>query len=376
MCLLDFSNFDFEEFFGFGDDSNPLMMLIWIIPIIIFIFYGQRIQLQITSSVIKKSLKKLEKHRNESKTELIEYIKNNLKPKKDPALIIDKFLDYFTIMPVDMDPNGIVAKVRHFVRSREDYTREHVRSLSPEMSNYELTKVQNLLDIATTLQLIHKIINHLFLTAKKQKNYPLIVPLQMMLPFVMEEADALAKAIPAFKQGQPIGDGIGPMVVGKMMLNTEKQTVAFETVLSQTEYDGRKLLLMKADGPSASVGRPGDGIESIISKQKLDAIIMIDASLKLEGEESATIAHGFGAAIGGIGTERFQIEEVATKHKIPVFAIVIKESIKEAITLMTKKIADKAEETRSQLYEMIKENTKSGQSILVIGVGNTLGVSQ
>ncbi len=376
MCLLDFSNFDFEEFFGFGGDSNPLMMLIWIIPIIIFIFYGQRIQLQITSSVIKKSLKKLEKHRNESKTELIEYIKNNLKPKKDPALIIDKFLDYFTIMPVDMDPNGIVAKVRHFVRSREDYTREHVRSLSPEMSNYELTKVQNLLDIATTLQLIHKIINHLFLTAKKQKNYPLIVPLQMMLPFVMEEADALAKAIPAFKQGQPIGDGIGPMVVGKMMLNTEKQTVAFETVLSQTEYDGRKLLLMKADGPSASVGRPGDGIESIISKQKLDAIIMIDASLKLEGEESATIAHGFGAAIGGIGTERFQIEEVATKHKIPVFAIVIKESIKEAITLMTKKIADKAEETRSQLYEMIKENTKSGQSILVIGVGNTLGVSQ
>ena len=376
MCLLDFSNFDFEEFFGFGDDSNPLMMLIWIIPIIIFIFYGQRIQLQITASEIKKSLKKLEKHRNESKTELIEYIKNNLKPKKDPALIIDKFLDYFTIMPVDMDPNGIVAKVRHFVRSREDYTREHVRSLSPEMSNYELTKVQNLLDIATTLQLIHKIINHLFLTAKKQKNYPLIVPLQMMLPFVMEEADALAKAIPAFKQGQPIGDGIGPMVVGKMMLNTEKQTVAFETVLSQTEYDGRKLLLMKADGPSASVGRPGDGIESIISKQKLDAIIMIDASLKLEGEESATIAHGFGAAIGGIGTERFQIEEVATKHKIPVFAIVIKESIKEAITLMTKKIADKAEETRSQLYEMIKENTKSGQSILVIGVGNTLGVSQ
>ncbi len=376
MCLLDFSNFDFEEFFGFGDDSNPLMMLIWIIPIIIFIFYGQRIQLQITAGEIKKSLKKLEKHRNESKTELIEYIKNNLKPKKDPTLKIDKFLDYFTIMPVDMDPNGIVAKVRHFVRSREDYTREHVRSLSPEMSNYELTKVQNLLDIATTLQLIHKIINHLFLTAKKQKNYPLIVPLQMMLPFVMEEADALAKAIPAFKQGQPIGDGIGPMVVGKMMLNTEKQTVAFETVLSQTEYAGRKLLLMKADGPSASVGRPGDGIESIISKQKLDAIIMIDASLKLEGEESATIAHGFGAAIGGIGIERFQIEEVATKHKIPVFAIVIKESIKEAITLMTKKIADKAEETRSQLYEMIKENTKSGQSILVIGVGNTLGVSQ
>jgi len=41
---LGFTNFDFGEFFGFGDDSNPLMMLIWIIPIIIFIFYGQRIR--------------------------------------------------------------------------------------------------------------------------------------------------------------------------------------------------------------------------------------------------------------------------------------------------------------------------------------------
>ena len=358
-----------------GEDSNPILWVIWIIPIIIFVFYGQRIQLQITSGEIKKNISKLKQFKDETRTELIDYIKK-LNSSKDPAQKIDRFIDYFTIMPVDMDPNGIIPKVRHVIRSREDQTRAQVKSLFSEISDLERTKVQTILEVVTSLQLLYKIVNHFYLTAKKQKNYPLILPLQMMLPFVMEEADALAKAIPAFKQGQPIGDGIGPMVVGKMMLNTEKQTVAFETVLSQTEYDGRKLLLMKADGPSASVGRPGDGIESIISKQKLDAIIMIDASLKLEGEESATIAHGFGAAIGGIGTERFQIEEVATKHKIPVFAIVIKESIKEAITLMTKKIADKAEETRSQLYEMIKENTKSGQSILVIGVGNTLGVSQ
>ncbi|MFB5598442.1 MAG: DUF1512 family protein, partial [Nitrosopumilaceae archaeon] len=101
-----------------------------------------------------------------------------------------------------------------------------------------------------------------------------------------------------------------------------------------------------------------------------------DAALKLEGEESASVARGFGAAIGGIGTERFQIEEVATKHNIPIFAIVIKQSVKEAINLMTKDVANKADQVRNQVYEMIKENTKSGQSILVIGVGNTLGVSQ
>ncbi len=103
---------------------------------------------------------------------------------------------------------------------------------------------------------------------------------------------------------------------------------------------------------------------------------MIDAALKMEGEESASIAQGFGAAIGGIGTDRFQIEAIATNNKIPVFSIVIKQSVKEAITLMTKDIADQADDVRSQVYEMIQENTKPGQSVVIIGVGNTIGVPQ
>ncbi len=372
---MDFSNFNPEQFLGMGEDSNPILWVIWIIPIIIFIFYGQRIQLQITSSEIKKNISKLKQFKDETRTELIDYIKK-LNSSKDPAQKIDRFIDYFTIMPVDMDPNGIIPKVRHVIRSREDQTRTQVKSLFSEISDLERTKVQTILEVVTSLQLLYKIVNHFYLTAKKQKNYPLILPLQMMLPFIMEEANALHDAMPALKQGQPIGDGIGPMVVGKMMLGHEKQKVAFETVWSESEHEGRKLVLMKAEGPSATVGRPGDAIEELVSKNKPDAIVMIDASLKLEGEDSATVAQGFGAAIGGIGTDRFQIEEAAIKHNIPVFAIVIKQSIKEAITLMTKEIADKAEEVRSQVYDMIKENIKSGQSVLVVGVGNTLGVSQ
>ena len=372
---MDFSNFNPEQFLGMGEDSNPILWVIWIIPIIIFVFYGQRIQLQITSGEIKKNISKLKQFKDETRTELIDYIKK-LNSSKDPAQKIDRFIDYFTIMPVDMDPNGIIPKIRHVIRSREDQTRAQVKSLFSEISDLERTKVQTILEVVTSLQLLYKIVNHFYLTAKKQKNYPLILPLQMMLPFIMEEANALHDAMPALKQGQPIGDGIGPMVVGKMMLGHEKQKVAFETVWSESEHDGRKLVLLKAEGPSATVGRPGDAIEELVSKNKPDAIVMIDASLKLEGEDSATVAQGFGAAIGGIGTDRFQIEEVAIKHNIPVFAIVIKQSIKEAITLMTKEIADKAEEVRSQVYDMIKENTTSGQSVLVVGVGNTLGVSQ
>ena len=362
--------------FSMGDDGDTLMMLVWIIPIIIFVFYGQQIQLLVTSGEIKKAIKKLDKFRSDSKKELIDYVKKNLDPVDDPTKKIEQFLDYFTIMPVDMDPNGIMDKVRHTVRSREDYTRNHVKSLSPNMSEIELTRVQTLIEIASSLQMIHKIVNHMFLTAKKQKNYPLILPLQMMLPFIMEHAKAMDASISAFKTGQPLGDGIGPMVVGKMMLDVEKEIISFQTALAKIEYEKRKLFLVKAEGPGSTVGRPDDALQKIVNDNKIDAVIMIDAALKMEGEDSASVARGFGAAIGGIGTEKFQIEHITTQNNIPVFSIVIKQSVTEAITLMTKDIADQADNVRSQVYEMIMENTTEGQSVVVIGVGNTAGVPQ
>ena len=342
---MDFSSLDvLDEFFGMGDDSNPLMMLIWILPIILFVFYGQRIQLIITSRDIKKSMAELEQFRNESRDDLIDYVKQKLTPNDDPTKKLDRFFDYFTIMPVDIDPNGIIPKIHNLVRSREDTTRRQIKSMFSEIDTLEVTKVQNLLEIVTTLQLLHKVVRHLFLTAKKQNNYPLILPL--------------------------------PLVVGEMMLGTKKEKAEFETVYSESEFDGRKLILLKAEGPYATVGRPGEATESLVEKLKPNAIIMIDAALKLEGEDTGDVAQGFGAAIGGIGTDRFKIEEVATKYNIPVFAIVVRQSVKDAITLMKKEISDQAENVRNQVYEMITDNSNPNDTVLVIGVGNTLGVAQ
>jgi len=374
---VDFSDLDIlDEFFGMGDDSNPFMMLVWMLPIILFVFYGQRIQLIITSRDIKKSMSELEQFRNDSRDELINYIKQKLSPNGDPTQKLDRFFDYFTIMPVDIDPNGMIPKIHNLVRSREDTTRKQVKSMFSEISTLEVTKVQNLLEIVTPLQLLHRIVRHLFLTAKKQNNYPLILPLQMMLPFIMEQAEALRDAIPAFKQGQPIGDGIGPLVVGEMMLDTKKQKAEFETVYSESEFNDRKLILLKAEGPYATVGRPGEATESLVEKLKPNIIIMIDAALKLEGEDTGDIAQGFGAAIGGVGTDRFKIEAIATKHDIPIFAIVVRQSVKDAITLMKKEISDQTEKVRNQVYEMITDNSNPNETVLVIGVGNTLGVAQ
>jgi hypothetical protein len=126
------------------------------------------------------------------------------------------------------------------------------------------------------------------------------------------------------------------------------------------------------------VGRPGEAISRLASDFgiKIDAIIMIDAALKLEGERTGDIAEGIGAAIGGIGVEKYQIEEVATKMDIPVYAIIVKQSVGDAITIMRKEIADSFDKVTSTVYSVIDDKTTAGQSVLVIGVGNTLGVGQ
>ena len=127
---MDFSDLDIlDEFFGMNDDSNPLMMLIWILPIILFVFYGQRIQLIITSREIKKNMAKLEQFRNDSRSDLIDYVKQKLTPNDVPTKKLDRFFEYFTIMPIDIDPNGIIPKIHHLVRSREDTTRKQILSL-------------------------------------------------------------------------------------------------------------------------------------------------------------------------------------------------------------------------------------------------------
>ena len=401
---MDLLGFNIDELFGLGDDSNPLMMLVWILPIILFVFYGQRIQLMVTSGEIRKGIKRLDAYGSESRDELVAYVREVLgepaagggqkggakragtaggavsnAAAADAGLAgrIDTLLDYFTIMPADMDPSGIVPKIEHVVRSREDHTRRHVRLLCPGIGDGELSRVQTLLEIATVLRLLHRMVNHMYLTAKKQKNFPLILPLQMALPFVMEQAAAMRAAVPAFKAGQPVGDGIGPMVVGSMMRGLEKRDAAFQTVAAEGTIDGRAAHMLKARGPDSTVGRPGEAVEAILSSgARIDLVVMVDAALKMEGEESASIAQGFGAAIGGVGTERFRIEEAAAARGVPVLAVVVKQSVKDAVGLMTREIAESAADVRSRVRQMIADNTEEGQSVLIVGVGNTSGVPQ
>ena len=364
--------------FPTGNDPNSWWMyLIWILPTFIIMMYFQRIQMWMVSRDVARSVTKLKVMREQGRKEALEYAKS-ISPNVDQTERVDRFLEYFTIMPVDMDPSGIMKKLQHIMRIRDDRVKAEVKAMAPNMDVISASKMENILEAATILHLIYKVVRHFYLMGKKTSSMFFIIQLQMIMPILLQEAEALTKAIGTFRAGQPIGDGIGPMIVGKMMLNKEKRTVAKETVVSEDQYSGRTLYLMKAEGPAGSVGEPGTAVEKLIDEMgvKINSVIMIDAALKLEGEKTGELAEGVGAAIGGIGVDRFQIEEVATKHGIPVYAIIVKQSVLDAITVMKKEIAESIEKVSKSVFNVIDERTKEGDSVLIIGVGNTLGVAQ
>lgn len=356
---------------GLGSDDGGLMMLVWILPLVLFVFYGQRIQLQITSAEIQKSIRELDSLRAAARSQLFEYVRG--RTGADHGDLLDRHISGFAIQPVGIDPAGLVGKLRHVLRARRDDARRSVDSLG--MGEVESERAQTLLEAASALRASYMAVNHMFLTAKKQRNYPLILPLQMVLPSVMEEARALGAGLRAFERGQPVGDGIGPLVLARMMRGLEKTEPAPQTSMAVASIGGRRALLLKARGPGPTVGRLDEAARSAF-EGGLDAVITVDAALRYEGQESALVEEGFGVAMGGSGTERFAIEEAATKAGVPVIAVVVRQSVREAVTLMTRQIAESADEAAERVRRAVERSAGPGGTVLVVGVGNTSGVPQ
>ncbi|MHB8567222.1 MAG: DUF1512 family protein [Nitrososphaerales archaeon] len=362
--------------------TSDLSLLIYIAFFAIMtvgsIMYAPRLQASMVLGDVQKNLAKLQTLKENSRKELIDYVSNACKAPTGAQTRLDQALEYFTIMPVTLDPSGIVNKVEQVIRVQDDRIRDELKLIAPQADPVQISVAQNMLEIASSLNSFFKIVRHIFIQGKKTKSLFLIVQMQMMLPTLMQQSEALFNALEAFKSAEPIGDGIGPMIAGKLMYGIPKVQIDKETVYSKTAYKGRNLYVLKAEGPMGTVGRPHTGVEKLVqdAEAKITSIIMIDAALKLEGEKTGDIAEGVGAAIGGVGVEKSKIEDAATKKNIPVYALVVKQSLTDAISVMTKDIADSASKVVERVYRLIEEETKEGDCVLVVGVGNTLGVAQ
>ena len=341
-------------------------------------FFGQQIQGRIALLQLGGAVKKLEDMKDAARVLTLHTINAIGKPKENPSVALAGLLEQFLIAPVDLDPAGIIGKLDHLIDVRDLKFKGEIKKIAPEATDAQVNNLENLVETAWALNLLFKIVRHFYLLGKKTSSFYMIIQLQMLLPQIMEEAEAYAGASTAFAKGQPVGDGAGALVAAKLMKDLTKRKIEKDIVATETMIEGRKVITLKAEGPGGNVGKPGDAIRTLIEENegKVSMIVMVDAALKFEGEQTGAISEGIGAAIGGIGTERFKIEEEATKHKIPVYAFIIKESIQEAITPMKKEITDAADVVVQRVMKLIQEKTKEGELIIIAGIGNTVGIAQ
>jgi len=362
---------------GSGGAINNIVNILFVGSFFLFMLFGQQIQSRIALMQIDGAVRRLENMRNDAKTLTIKTLRDIGKSKDDPTPKLNSLLEQFLITPVDMDPAGIVKKFDHLLDVRETKFKSDVARIAPEATPPQVNNLENLVEAAWALNFMFKIVRHLYLLGKKTFSIFVIFQLQAFLPLIMQEAEAYQGAAKAFAEGHPIGDGAGPLVVSKLIRTSQVRKVEKDMVAGETVIEGRRLIALKAEGPGGNVGKPGDAIRQVLEENngKASMIIMVDAALKLEGEKTGEVTEGIGAAIGGIGTERFKIEEEATKFGIPVYAIVIKQSILEAVTTMKKEIADAAEPVIEHIKRLIVDHTKEGELVIVAGIGNTAGIA-
>jgi len=369
----------FLQLFGApGDILGWIFQIVFLVIFVVFMFYGQRVQMMIMVREVEGSLFKLKLMRDEARKAAINNIKETGKLEGDPTPQVDRFLEYFAISPVDIDPSGVIWRLEHLLDVRDLRFKDDVKLMAPQADETQINNLENMLEAALALNIIYKIIRHYYVLGKKTLSLYVIMQLQMILPLIMREAEAYASAQKAFTLGQPIGDGAGALVAAKLMQGYEKTKVEKDVVVAQVPIEGRTAYVLKAEGPGGNVGKPGEAIKQIVEQNegKISLAIIIDAGMKLEGEKTGEVSEGIGVAIGGPEVEKYKVEESALKHQVPINAIIIKEDVGDAVSPMRKEIVDAIDGVIERIKRLLLERTKQGDSVIIAGIGNTIGIGQ
>jgi hypothetical protein len=74
--------------------------------------------------------------------------------------------------------------------------------------------------------------------------------------------------------------------------------------------------------------------------------------------------------------EQYKIEEAIVKYKIPLNAVIVKQDLGDAVSPLRKEIFEAADPVIERIKRLILERTKSGDSVIIAGIGNTIGIGQ
>ncbi|MGC8969073.1 MAG: DUF1512 family protein [Conexivisphaera sp.] len=359
--------------------NNPMVLLMTLAGLAIvfgFIFYGMRIQLDSMLWQLSKHVRRARDLSSGARRRLVaELLRYYGGGEHELSARVDEALSSLVIQPVSLDPHGIVPKLDHVLRVWDRSLEDTVGRLAPKADPVSRKNLTNLLELTVELERLRKILDHYYASAKRDHDLISLSYLQVYLPFIMEEAEALSSGVDALARGVPIGDSLGPMVVRSLIGDAKPRRIAEDTVFYEVDFEGRRLIAVKAEGPGGTVGRPGEAVEKLLEiYRNTKLVISVDAALKLEGEETGSLAEGVGVAMGGPGTDRFYIEEAASRMGIPTYAVVVKMSEREAISAMPEPVRAAVPRAADAVRRVIRENTSPGDSVIVVGVGNTVGV--
>jgi len=336
----------------------------------------QKMQLWRWASFIRKRLYILERLEGDSRERAARYL-SKLKI-KEPERIIDNFANnYFIINPVNIEPTDIIKRLKHLLRTRDKAVKDYVNAVLKDVDDSIKRNTEVVLEVVSAISHINKVVKHYFQLGLKFNNWILVMQLALEMPLILKIMQAYHDSLEAFTKGLPIGDGAGPLVARKLLgANGSPEEVVEDTEVYKTEYKGRNVYVIKAKGPGATVGWPGDAVEKVIERLngKVSRIITVDAALKLESEKTGEVSYGVGAAIGDPGPEKIAIERVATKYSIPLEAIVIKMSDVEAINVMSKEVYEGVKKAVGLVKKIIEDKVPVGSNVIVVGIGNTVGI--
>jgi hypothetical protein len=335
----------------------------------------QRMQLWRFASYVRRRLVQLDEIENDIRRRLVSYLsKLNV---ASPKEVIDNFINnYFLIEPVSIEPTDIIRRLAHLINVRDANVKEYVERYIPKLQKPEKHNVIVALEIASAINIVNKVLKHYFKLGLKNNNWILLMQLALSMPEILRVVNAYSKALDAFSLGTPIGDSAGPLVVRYLVGSAEPKVITEDTVYYEVSLNNRRVYAIKAEGPGATVGRPGEAVDKLIEMLggNVARVITVDAALRLESEDSGEVAEGVGAAIGDVGPEKISIERAVTKYGIPLDAVVIKMSIEEAINTMTKEVYDGVLKALERVKELINSKVREGEAVVVVGVGNTVGV--
>lgn len=343
---------------------------LWFVFIFISIFFGQRMLLYQISAKSEQFVDALDRMTVKSKGIVIKKISDN--PTKELKQKVDDFLEFFTIGPVSLDPYGIVHKIEHLYDYSENRFKTFVKEIAPKQDEDKQANIMMGLSGAMSLHEVTKIVRHYLELMKKTKSLQYALILQMQLPLIERIAKALLAGTEALSNGWPIGDAAGPMVAAKLIGDAKVTEVAEDVVMARKKIKGRTVFVMKARGPGGRLGKLGKAVEKM-TRGKVAKIITVDAAAKLEGEKTGSIAEGVGVAIGGLGVDKSQIEEIAVKKRLPLDSMIIKMSSEEAIMPMKNEILAATDKVVKMVEDNIAKTREKGL-IVMVGVGNTAGV--